>query len=116
MLYRYDVLTNPASGSRVSGKGDDGRTQEGGAQGGGRDGQRRNPLDAERRSTLLKVLMICEANIFGELEDEGEVHRQTQPALLLFPKYIHVSPADACTPFTIDRAMNVNAFPIAQGL
>lgn len=99
MLHHFGVLTSPAAGSRVPGKGDDGRIQKGGAQSGGRGGQRRTPLGAERRSKLLKVLMICEANIFGDSEDDGEVHT-------LISNYVDVSPADACTLVTIDRAGN----------
>lgn len=40
---------------------------------GGPDGERGAGTNREkRRSELLRVLMICEANIFGQGEEEGE--------------------------------------------
>lgn len=44
------------------------RGRSGGQEGGG-------PLDVERRATLLRVLMICEANIFGEEDGRGDTSR-----------------------------------------
>ncbi|CAM9942028.1 unnamed protein product, partial [Ectocarpus sp. 12 AP-2014] len=70
------VLRPPAGSSSSSscdapaanGKGA-GRLRDAGSRGGGGGGG----VERDRRSLLLKVLMICDANIFGEGANEGEL-------------------------------------------